>query len=251
MSRLITCSGLAPIVVSETPSPSSVPLRPVGETGRAIVSWSSGKDAAWALHLIEHSKSFEGVGLLTTVTETYQRVSMHGVRESILESQAASVGLPLVKVRIPVHCPNSIYETKMAEALGKLREDGVTHVVFGDLFLEDIRAYREEKLKSTGIQPVFPLWRRDTRSLANEMIAGGLVARVVCLDPRKLSKTFAGRLYDSTFLSELPPSVDPCGENGEFHTCVLDGPMFRRPIEAKQGEVVERDGYVFADLIPE
>lgn len=215
---------------------------------RAIVSWSSGKDAAYALYEARRSGMFDIVGLLTTVTETYGRVSMHGVREELLEAQAEAVGLPLFKVPIPSPCPNEVYERAMGTMLGRLESDGVRRVIFGDLFLEDIRAYREEKLRGTGIEPVFPLWGRPTSQLAEQMIDAGFVAHIVALDPQKLEARFAGRRFDRSLLAELPAGVDPCGERGEFHTCVTAGPVFHWPIPVVPGEVVERDGFVFADL---
>ena len=224
-----------------------------GTTGahpRAVVSWSSGKDAAFALHAVRQTGALDVVGLLTTVTSTYRRVSMHGVREALLEAQARAVGLPLLKVEIPSPCPNAVYERAMAGAVDRLRRDGVTRMVFGDLFLEDVRAYREDRLRGTGIDPVFPLWGRPTGVLAREMIAGGLDARLVAIDPRALPRSFAGRRFDRTLLDDLPSDVDPCGERGEFHTCVVAGPMFDRPIAVNAGEVVDRDGFVFADLAP-
>jgi uncharacterized protein (TIGR00290 family) len=178
-------------------------------------------------------------------------VSMHGVREEILDRQAASVGLPCRKVRIPAGCGNADYEKAMGDAVEVARRDGVTSVVFGDLFLEDVRAYRERMLAATGLTPLFPLWGRDTAALAGQMVAVGLEAMVVCVDPKKLPRSFAGRAFDRAFLSDLPPGVDPCGENGEFHTCVTGGPMFATPLCVAPGEIVERDGFVFADLLPD
>jgi uncharacterized protein (TIGR00290 family) len=217
---------------------------------RAWLAWSSGKDSAWALHTAQLEGCVDVVGLLTTVTEPYDRVSMHGVRVELLEAQAASAGLPLVKVPIPAPCPNEVYERAMAKALGQAREAGITRILFGDLFLEDIRAYRERQLNGTGIRPMFPLWGRPTADLAEQMISGGLVAHVTCLDPRKMPRELVGRRFDRSLLAELPDGVDPCAENGEFHTCVTAGPMFRRPIAATVGKVVERDGFLFADLCP-
>ena len=176
---------------------------------------------------------------------------MHGVREQILDAQAASVGLPLVKVRIPHRCPNATYERAMENALARAGREGVRHVVFGDLFLDDIRAYREAKLGAAGFEGVFPLWGRPTLELAREMIGSGLRARVCCLDPKLLAASFGGRAFDTSFLAELPPSVDPCGERGEFHTCVTAGPGFRSTLEVRVGETVERDGFVFTDLVLE
>jgi uncharacterized protein (TIGR00290 family) len=221
------------------------PARP-----RAIVSWSSGKDSAWALETLLRAGTHDVVGLLTTVTEGYDRVSMHGVREEILDLQAARAGLTCIKVRIPPRCANTDYERAMGHALAQAKRAGVTHVVFGDLFLEDVRRYREERLTGSGIEPVFPLWGRDTRQLANEMLAGGLEATVVCVDPRALSGSFAGRRFDRSLLADLPAGVDPCGERGEFHTCVTAGPVFESALEVSPGTVVERDGFVFADLVP-
>ncbi len=217
---------------------------------KAVVSWSSGKDSAYSLWKIRQEGLLEVVGLLTTVTKAYGRVSMHGVREELLVAQARATGLPLLRVEIPSPCPNEVYEREMATAISRLRAAGVTHMVFGDLFLEDIRAYRESRLAGTGIQPVFPLWGRPTGPLAEEMIGSGLMADLVCVDPRRLGREFAGRRFDPQLLRDLPPGVDPCGEKGEFHTFVSAGPMFDRPIPVEHGEVVERDGFVFADLKP-
>lgn len=218
--------------------------------GRALVSWSSGKDSAFALWEVARGGAFEIVGLLTTVTESYGRVSMHGVREEILDRQAQAAGLPCRKVRIPAGCSNADYERAMGEAVRTAVSGGVAHIVFGDLFLEDIRAYRERMLAGTGLSPVFPLWGRDTGKLAREMLAAGLAATVVCVDPKKLPASFAGRAFDAAFLADLPAAVDPCGENGEFHTCVTAGPMFTGALSTLPGEVVLRDGFVFADLVP-
>lgn len=216
---------------------------------KALIAWSSGKDSAWALHRARLLDEFEIVGALTTITETFDRVSMHGVRREILEAQLAAAKLPLHPVTIPFPCPNEIYEQRMGEAMQAARGQGITKIVFGDLFLEDIRAYREEKLRGSGIEPVFPLWRIPTDELAREMIAGGLQARVVTLDPKKLPRDLAGRNFDEDLLAALPEGVDPCAENGEFHTCVTGGPMFGKDLDVKVGEVVERDGFVFADLM--
>lgn len=217
---------------------------------KALIAWSSGKDAAWALHEVRRSGEYEIIGALTTVTETFGRVSMHAVREALLSRQCEAAGLKQTIVPIPFPCPNEIYEARMEAALETAKADGVTHVVFGDLFLEDIRAYREKKMAGSGIAPVFPLWLRPTDRLAREMIAGGLEARLVCIDPKILPKSFAGRAFDAALLGDLPAGADPCGERGEFHTCVIAGPMFRHEIKVKSGEIVERDGFVFADLIP-
>ena len=185
---------------------------------------------------------------MTTLTRDYGRVSMHGVREEILDRQAEALGLSCRKVQIPAGCVNTDYERAMGDAVSAARADGVTHVVFGDIFLEDVRAYRERMLAGTGMTPVFPLWGRETAGLAREMIEAGLSATVVCVDPRELAPSFAGRPFDQNFLTDLPEGVDPCGERGEFHTCVTGGPMFRAPIAVAAGETVVRDGFVFADL---
>jgi uncharacterized protein (TIGR00290 family) len=217
---------------------------------KAWLSWSSGKDSAWSLEVVRRQDEFEVQALLTTVNSEFQRVAMHAVRESLLRAQAESAGLPLVTVPIPYPCPNEAYEDAMAAALRRARAEGVTHMIFGDLFLEDIRRYREEKLAGTGITPVFPLWEIDTGGLAREMVEGGLRAILTCVDPRKLDSSFAGRLFDAELLADLPPDVDPCGENGEFHTFACRGPMFREPIDVEPGVVLERDGFVFADALP-
>jgi len=214
------------------------------------MAWSSGKDSAYALHAARQAGEIDIVGLLTTVTDAYDRVSMHGVRESILRAQAERVGLPLTTVRIPAPCPNEIYERAMAAALGAARARGVSHVVFGDLFLADLRAWRIARLAEVGMEAVFPLWQRDTAALAREMIDGGLEARIACLDPRHLDRSLAGCRFDAALLAALPTGVDPCGENGEFHTVVTAGPMFAAPIPTRLGEIVERDGFVFADVLP-
>ena len=217
---------------------------------KAWLAWSSGKDSAWALHTVRQGGEFEVVALLTTVNRTHKRVAMHAVRETLLEIQAAETGLTLVKVPIPSPCSNEIYERAMSAAMAQARAEGVWHIIFGDLFLEDVRAYRENKLAACGMTPVFPLWGRGTRGLADEMLAAGLSAHLTCVDPRKLDRAFAGRRFDQALLGALAPHVDPCGENGEFHTFASAGPMFRRAIPLTLGEVVERDGFVFADLLP-
>jgi uncharacterized protein (TIGR00290 family) len=217
---------------------------------KAWLSWSSGKDSAWSLHVMRQRGEFEIAALLTTVNRTHNRVAMHAVRENILDAQAEAAGLPLVKLPIPSPCPNDVYERAMAEAMARAHSEGVTHVIFGDLFLEDIRKYREDNLAKCGITPIFPLWGRNTRELAREMIADGLRAFLTCVDPKKLDASFASRAFDEKLLAEFPVSVDPCGENGEFHTCVVGGPMFKEPIPVQRGEIVERDGFVFADILP-
>jgi uncharacterized protein (TIGR00290 family) len=217
---------------------------------KALIAWSSGKDSAWALHEIRRAGDVEVVGALTTGTETFQRVSMHGVREAILRAQHAAIGLPSVIVPIPYPCPNEIYEARMASALDDAKRQGVTHVIFGDLFLEDVRAYREQKLAGTGITPLFPLWQRPTDALAREMIDADVETYLVCVDLKQLPKSFAGRRFDHALLADLPASVDPCGEKGEFHSCVVAGPMFDRRIDVQVGETVERDGFAYTDLTP-
>lgn len=217
---------------------------------RVLLAWSSGKDSAFALHVLRQAEDVEVVGLLTTINEAFDRVAMHAVRHSLLRAQAEAVGLPLVPVRIPWPCPNEAYERAMGEALAEAARRGVTAVAFGDLFLEDVRRYREERMRGTGLRPLFPLWGRDTRELAEEMIASGLEAVLTCVDPRVLPAAFAGRAFDEALLRDLPPGVDPCGERGEFHSFAWDGPAFGRPVPVRVGEVVERDGFVFADVLP-
>lgn len=217
---------------------------------KAVVSWSSGKDSAYALAAARQAGELDVVGLLTTLTAPFERVSMHGVREALLDRQAAALGLPCVKVRIPSPCPNEVYEAAMGQAVAELARQGVSRCIFGDLFLEDIRAYREAKLRPAGIQAVFPLWARETRALAEAMLADGVEAILTCVDSRRLDRSFAGRRFDRRLLEQLPPGVDPCGENGEFHSFVTAAPGFSERIEVKSGEVVERDGFVFADVLP-
>jgi uncharacterized protein (TIGR00290 family) len=217
---------------------------------KTLIAWSSGKDSAWALHEARQSGEYEIVGALTTVTETFGRVSMHGVREELLRAQLESAGIPPIIVPIPYPCPNEVYEARMTTALSQAKAEGVTHAIFGDLFLEDVRAYREAKMVGTGVAPVFPLWGRPTDALARAMIKGGLKTHLVTVDLKVLPKSFAGRKFDEALLTDLPAGVDPCGERGEFHTCVLGGPMFSRAIPARVGEIVERDGFAFADLVP-
>jgi uncharacterized protein (TIGR00290 family) len=217
---------------------------------KAFLSWSSGKDSAFALHVARTEGVAEIAGVLTTINEVYDRVAMHGVRSALLDRQIEALDLPAIKVPLPSPCPNAVYEARMEKACAEIKAQGVDHVAFGDLFLEDIRAYRVEKLKLAKMTPLFPLWLRETKTLAREMIASGMVAHIVCLDPRKLDKSFAGRQFDEALLRELPPEIDPCGENGEFHTVVTAGPMFKAPIAVEIGETVERDGFVFTDVIP-
>jgi uncharacterized protein (TIGR00290 family) len=215
-----------------------------------VFSWSGGKDSAMALHALLQHSDFEVVALLTTVTAGFDRISMHGVRRELLHQQAESIGLPVEEVAIPSQCPNSIYESRMAETLVRLRERGVQHFGFGDIFLRDLRTYREKNLEKIGAEAIFPLWDLDTRGLAARFVNDGFRAITVCVDPRKLDKTFGGRELNSTFFEQLPADVDPCGENGEFHTFVFDGPIFRSPILVETGEIVERDSFVFCDVLP-
>lgn len=222
----------------------------IGERPKAILSWSSGKDSAMALHRILTGGELEVVGLITTVSDQFHRVSMHGVREELLDRQAESVGLPLEKIMIPYPCPNSVYEDKMRATMTAWKDKGVRHVIFGDLFLEDVRRYREDKLSPIGIEPLFPVWGENTKALAEEMLHVGFRAVVTCVDPRKLAPSFVGREFDELFLRALPKEVDPCGENGEFHTFVYDGPTFKSPVPVRVGERVMRDGFQFADLLP-
>jgi len=218
---------------------------------KTLLSWSSGKDSAWTLHVLRGTPGVEVVGLLTTINETYKRVAMHAVREELLEAQAAAAGLPLWKVPIPDGCSNARYEQAMGDVVKRALGEGIEAIAFGDLFLEDIRAYREKQMRGTGIELLFPIWGRPTAELAREMIAGGLQARVTCVDPRALDASFAGRAFDQAFLDDLPAGVDPCGERGEFHTFAWAGPMFRPPVSVRPGEVVARGGFVFADLLAE
>lgn len=217
---------------------------------KALIAWSSGKDSAWALHAARRAGEFDIVGALTTVTDEFERVSMHGVREELLRAQLAAVGLPAIVVRIPYPCPNEIYEREMGKAIAEVKARGVTHIIFGDLYLEDVRAYRERQLAGTGITPVFPLWGLPTGQLARDMIDGGVQAHLAVVDLKKLPAAFAGRSFDAGLIGALPAGSDPCGENGEFHTFVSAGPMLARKIAVKVGDTVERDGFAFADLLP-
>jgi uncharacterized protein (TIGR00290 family) len=217
---------------------------------KALIAWSSGKDSAWALHEMRRAGEFDVTGALTTVTGAFTRVSIHGVREELLDAQLTAAGLSARKVRIPYPCPNEIYEREMAAAVAQAREDGITHIIFGDLFLEDVRAYRERNLAGTGIVPLFPLWGRDTSVLAREMLASGVAAHLASVNLEKLPRRFAGRAFDEALLSDLPAGIDSCGENGEFHTFVSAGPMLSKPAAVAVGEIVERDGAAYADLLP-
>jgi uncharacterized protein (TIGR00290 family) len=215
---------------------------------RTWLSWSSGKDSAWTLHTLRQQDVYEVVGLLTTVNSAYDRVAMHGTRASVLRAQAAAAGLPLIELPLPWPCSNAQYEAVMRDACAAAVSDGVEAMAFGDLYLGDVRSYREERLAGTGIRPVFPLWGRDTGALVREMLDGGLRARLTCIDPRKLPASFAGRELDASLLRELPPGTDPCAENGEFHTCAYAGPMFAKPIPLLPGAVEQHGDFVFADF---
>jgi uncharacterized protein (TIGR00290 family) len=213
------------------------------------LGWSGGKDSALALWTLREREGRLPGSLLTTVTAEYERVSMHGVRRELLRRQAQLVGVPLVEVEIPTPCPNEVYEERMAAAFASSEMEGVEEMAFGDLFLEDIREYRESRLVGTGRRAVFPVWGLDTGELARQFIAEGFRAILVCVDPRALDASFAGREFDEGLLKDLPPEVDPCGENGEFHTFVYAGPIFSEPVACRRGDVVERDGFVFCDLL--
>ena len=216
---------------------------------RVLLSWSSGKDSAWTLHLLRQMPDIEVVGLLTTLNEAAQRVAMHAVRRELLEAQARATGLPLTMLNLPWPCSNQQYEAILLAACKDVVARGVQAVAFGDLFLRDIRQYRETQMKNTGLETMFPLWDLPTNRLARDMLAAGLRARITCVDLAKLPRDFAGREFDERLLADLPPAADPCGENGEFHTFCYAGPMFSAPIACAPGEIVERDGFVFADLV--
>ncbi len=215
---------------------------------KILLSWSSGKDSAWSLHVLRQQPAFEVVGLMTTVNQVYRRVAMHAVRLELLEAQAIAADVPLWTIPIPSPCGNEDYESAMEAAMARAKREGIDGIAFGDLFLEDIRRYREEKLRETGISAIFPIWGIPTGELAREMIGAGLRARLTCIDPKQISASFVGREFDAALLDDLPAGVDPCGERGEFHTFTYDGPMFREPVKIQLGETTERDGFVFADL---
>ncbi len=223
---------------------------PDGDRDSLALSWSGGKDSALALWMLRTELDAWPQALITTVTEGYERISMHGVRRELLQMQASAVGVPLAEVRIPPACVNEVYEARMAQAFQAPPLSEVATVAFGDLFLEDVRAYREARLDGAGRRGLFPLWKRDTTALARQFIADGFQAILVCVDPRKLDPSFAGRAFDARLLDDLPAEVDPCGENGEFHTFVHEGPVFTQPIACDAGEVVRRDGFVFCDVLP-
>lgn len=216
---------------------------------RVLLSWSSGKDSAWTLYALRRDPTIELCGLLTTVNTEFDRVAMHGVRRTVLEAQAAAAGLPLWVVRLPWPCSNEIYEQRMAEVCQRAVNEGIDAIAFGDLFLEDVRAYRERNLAPTGLEPLFPLWKIPTDELAREMIAGGLRARISCVDTEKLPASFAGREFDEDLLRDFPAGIDPCAERGEFHTCVYAGPMFNSALPLQTGEIVMRDRFTFADFV--
>jgi uncharacterized protein (TIGR00290 family) len=215
---------------------------------RVLLSWSSGKDSAWALHLLRNDPSIDVCALVTTLNEQFDRVAMHGTRRSVLEAQARAADLPLWIVPLPWPCSNEIYEQKMAEVCRRAIAERIDAVAFGDLFLRDIRVYREKQLTGTGLEPLFPVWQIPTGTLAQQMISAGLRARLSCVDTKQLSAEFAGREFDTDLLRDLPPSADPCGEQGEFHSCVYAGPMFSAPLPLESGEIVDRDGFAFADF---
>jgi uncharacterized protein (TIGR00290 family) len=217
---------------------------------RILLSWSSGKDSAWTLHVLRQQAEYEIAGLLTTFNQEADRVAMHGVRRSLVEQQAAAAGLPLLSIPIPWPCSNEQYEELMTKACAKAVAEGIEAIAFGDLFLEDVRAYRVKQMAGTGLEPLFPLWGESTDRLAHEMVASGLKAILTCIDTRKLNADFAGRRFDANFLAGLPSGIDPCGENGEFHSFVYAGPMFNSEIDVLAGETVVRDQFAFADLIP-
>ncbi|MGH9831872.1 MAG: ATP-binding protein [Blastocatellia bacterium] len=215
-----------------------------------LLSWSSGKDSAWALHVLRQQPELQVVGLFSTINEEFDRVAMHAVRTELLRRQAESVGLPLRLVKLPFPCGNEVYEERMNALIAAAQAEGIEAIAFGDLFLADVRQYRERMMAGTGIEPLFPLWERPTAELAEEMIAGGLRARITCIDPRCIPASLAGSEYNREFLAALPAGVDPCGEHGEFHSFAYDGPMFSRAVEFNVGETVERDGFTFTDLLP-
>jgi len=215
---------------------------------KCLISWSSGKDSAWMVHVLRQRGDIELAGLLTTINQAAERVAMHAVRVDVLRAQADALGLPLWTIPIPSPCPNEVYERAMGGAVARAVAEGFSHVAFGDLFLEDVRRYREERLAGTGLTPLFPLFGADTPALAREMIGAGLRARITCLNPQVIDRELAGREFDSALLAELPAAVDPCGERGEFHTCAYGGPMFRHQVAIDTGVTVERDGFVFTDV---
>ena len=217
---------------------------------KVLLSWSSGKDSVWALHLLRQQPDIEVVALLTTFNSAAGRVAMHAVRRTLVDAQAVRTGVPQWSVDLPWPCSNAEYEERMRGVCQRAIAEGITAVAFGDLFLQDIRDYRERQLQGTGLEPLFPVWQIPTAKLARDMIAAGVKAKITCVDPAQVDRSFAGRDFDQTLLDSLPPGIDPCGENGEFHTFVYDAPVFSSPIEVRMGEIVERDGFVFADVLP-
>jgi len=228
--------------------------KPTAAPKRILLSWSGGKDSAWALHLLRQQPEYEVVALLTTINERFRRVAIHGFREELLDQQAASIGLPLWKVDLPFPCSNAEYESRMSTVCARAVAEGIRGIAFGDLFLEDIRAYRIANLAPTGLEPIFPVWCPDlgisTAELARHMISAGLRAHLTCIDPRHLAPSFAGRTFDAALLADLPDSVDPCGERGEFHTFAFAGPIFSRTISVLPAETVSRDNFIYAELLP-
>ena len=217
---------------------------------KVLVSWSTGKDSAWMLHVLKQQHPEAAAGLLTTTNQAFDRVAMHAVRRELLDAQAAATGLPLHVVPLPWPCSNEQYESIMRTAIAGFVADGFTHVAFGDLFLEDVRQYREDRLAGSGLEPLFPIWKtKPTRDLAHDMIEAGLKARLTCIDPRTLDRSFAGRAFDEQLLNDLPAGIDPCGENGEFHSFAFAGPMFTEEITVTVGDTVDRDDFVFSDLV--
>jgi len=217
---------------------------------KTLMSWSSGKDSAWALFQLQQNPEITLVGIFCTVNKEYDRVAMHGVRVELLRQQADSIGLPLEIIEIPYPCSNAEYEKIMGQFVERAKKDNIVHFAFGDLFLEEVRAYREEKLKGSGINPIFPIWGIPTDKLSREMISGGLKTVITCINPKQMPKELIGREFDENFLDSLPETVDPCGENGEFHSFVFDGPMFNEKLEIVVGDIVHRDNFVFADVLP-
>jgi uncharacterized protein (TIGR00290 family) len=218
---------------------------------RALIGWSSGKDSAWSLQVLRRDPEVEVAGLFTTVNRENARIAVHAVREELLVAQAQALALPVLRVPIPHPCPNETYERAMAGFVATAKRDGITHLAFGDLFLEEIRRYRERIFAGGGVELLFPVWGLDTRLLAEEMTASGVRAIIVCVDTRRAPREWAGQVFDSQFVKRIPAGIDPCGENGEFHTFACDGPMFRHAVRARLGEIAERDGFVYADLLPD
>ena len=225
-------------------------MQPDQSDMKVMMSWSSGKDSAWALHQLLQDPAFDVKGIFATLNEEYDRVAMHGVRRELLERQADRLDLPLDTIDLPNPCSNADYERIMKGFVDRALERGITHLAFGDLFLADVRQYREDNLRGTGLTPLFPIWHYPTRALSRTMLAGGLRTIVTCVDSQQIPASFAGREYNADFLADLPESADPCGENGEFHTFVFDGPMFKAPIDVEVGDIVQRDQFVFADVLP-